>query len=253
MRLLIAALFFASITPLRADPATANAQQVLKDQGFFYGPVTGEKNADTSAAIKRYQIRNGLEVTGELNDETLQSLRQAPAATPAPAATMAPPPVTVPAPTAPNRGTSDSRDGDARGRGFSNAVPDQSSGAAPPESEPERVYPGRAAVAGGGNFADTPYATAPPEVRRKVVADAQQALARSGLFKYPIDGAFTSNLEFSLRAYQARVGLRSTGRLDLETLAALELLPGARERVYTPRRVLPPGSEPPVRGEWIRP
>ena len=31
-------------------------------------------NATLTAAIRRYQIRNGLQVTGELNDETLQSL-----------------------------------------------------------------------------------------------------------------------------------------------------------------------------------
>ena len=47
--------------------------------------------------------------------------------------------------------------------------------------------------------------------------------------------------------------LETTGRLDLETLAALELLPGSHERVYTPRRSFPPWAQPPVRGEWIRP
>jgi len=65
-------LLFASVAQLRADEAVAKAQQSLKDQGFYYGQVTGEKNADTSAAIRRFQIRNGLQVTGELNDETLQ-------------------------------------------------------------------------------------------------------------------------------------------------------------------------------------
>ena len=39
-------------------------------------------------------------------------------------------------------------------------------------------------------------------------------------------------MEFSLRAYQSRVGLAVTGRLDLATLAALELLPGAHTPVY---------------------
>jgi peptidoglycan hydrolase-like protein with peptidoglycan-binding domain len=252
MRLLIAALLLASLTTLRADPATANAQQVLKDQGFYYGAVTGEKNADTSAAIRRYQIRNGLEVSGELNEETLKSLQRAPAATPVPVATAAPPPVTVPPSAVPDRDNSDLRDGEARSRSFSNMDSSQFSGL-PPDREPQRVYPGREVASSDANFADTPYATAPPEVQRKVVVDAQKILARNGLFKYPIDGVFSANLEFSLRAYQARVGLRPTGRLDLETLAALELLPGAHERVYTPRRVFPPGNEPPVRGEWIRP
>ena len=50
-------------------------QQTLKRQGFYYGAVTGEKNTETTAAIRRYQIRNGLQVTGELNDETLRSVK----------------------------------------------------------------------------------------------------------------------------------------------------------------------------------
>ncbi|MFN2542344.1 MAG: peptidoglycan-binding domain-containing protein [Chthoniobacterales bacterium] len=97
-------------------------------------------------------------------------------------------------------------------------------------------------------FADTPYATAPPELQRNVVSSAQRALSRRGYYHGPVDGTFGSALEFSLRAYQSKVGLPVTGRLDLETLAALELLPGAKAPVYRPRRRVPP-----VRGEWIRP
>jgi hypothetical protein len=59
-------------------------------------------------------------------------------------------------------------------------------------------------------------------------------------------------MELSLRAYQARAGLPVTGRFDLETLAALELLPRARAPIFNPfRQRVPPRSEPPVRGEWI--
>src|SRR5882762_4802174 len=58
----------------QADQLTQNVQQALKDQGFYYGEVTGEKDADTTASIRRYQIRNGLQITGDLNDETLKSL-----------------------------------------------------------------------------------------------------------------------------------------------------------------------------------
>src|SRR5213082_2682306 len=57
-----------------ADPAIENVQQALKDQGFYYGEITGQKDADTTAAIRRYQIRNGLQITGDLNDETIKSL-----------------------------------------------------------------------------------------------------------------------------------------------------------------------------------
>src|SRR5881409_1671267 len=59
---------------VRADQTVQSVQQTLKDQGFYYGNVTGDKSAETTAAIRRYQIRNGLQVTGETNPETLRSL-----------------------------------------------------------------------------------------------------------------------------------------------------------------------------------
>src|SRR5437870_8865289 len=75
MRLRIAILILlTSVGPLWADQAIQNVQQALKDQGFYYGEMTGTKDADTTAAIRRYQIRNGLQITGDLNEETLKSL-----------------------------------------------------------------------------------------------------------------------------------------------------------------------------------
>src|ERR1700724_3403833 len=94
MKIKFAVLFLlASAGLVRADQAIENAQQALKDQGFYYGEITGEKNADTTAAIRRYQIRNGLQVTGDLNDETIRALGVAssgssqPVAKPSPSAT----------------------------------------------------------------------------------------------------------------------------------------------------------------------
>src|ERR1043166_731119 len=71
----IAALvFLGSIMVVQADQLVERVQQALKDQGFYYGEVSGETSANLTAAIRRYQIRNGLQVSGELNSETLQSL-----------------------------------------------------------------------------------------------------------------------------------------------------------------------------------
>ncbi len=253
MKLLIASLLLvALITPLQADQAVAHAQQVLKDQGFYYGQITGEKNADTGASIRRYQIRNGLEVTGELNDETLQALRKAPAIAATPATT--PPPARAepePSRAAPDMARRRDENGGERDTANSPAI--RPVGPPPSNGAPSSVYAERTGPAGDGSFRGTPYEAASPEAQHKVMMDAQRVLARKGLFNYPINGVFGPDMEFSLRAYQSRVGLRPSGRLDLETLAALELLPGAHERVYTPRRSYPPGMEPPVRGEWIRP
>src|SRR5580704_15498963 len=60
--------------PLWADDLTRAVQQRLKGQGFYYGDVDGQGGDETSAAIRRFQIRYGLKVTGQLNDETLRSL-----------------------------------------------------------------------------------------------------------------------------------------------------------------------------------
>src|SRR5207237_3808120 len=75
MNIRIAALILlGSIMLTRADQLVERVQQALKGQGFYYGEVTGEMNANVTAAIRRYQIRNGLQVSGELNSETLHSL-----------------------------------------------------------------------------------------------------------------------------------------------------------------------------------
>jgi len=60
-------------------------------------------------------------------------------------------------------------------------------------------------------------------------------------------------LSFAVRNYQARLGLPPSGRLDVETLAALRLLPeqqrttGFRRfhrRFFPPRIRIGPGHEP---------
>src|SRR5215475_8068966 len=69
-----AVIFIGSIMLVQADQLVESVQQALKDEGFYYGEVSGEMNANLTAAIRRYQIRNGLQISGELNDETLRSL-----------------------------------------------------------------------------------------------------------------------------------------------------------------------------------
>ena len=77
MRIKIAILILiVSVAAIRADQSIESVQQALKEQGFYYGEITGEKNADTTAAIRRFQIRHGLQITGELNEETPSLARQ---------------------------------------------------------------------------------------------------------------------------------------------------------------------------------
>ncbi|HWB59286.1 MAG TPA: peptidoglycan-binding domain-containing protein, partial [Chthoniobacteraceae bacterium] len=65
----------ATLANAGADDQIATVQQQLKDQGFYYGQVDGQPGPETTAAIRRYQIRNGLQVDGNLNKETLDSMK----------------------------------------------------------------------------------------------------------------------------------------------------------------------------------
>jgi peptidoglycan hydrolase-like protein with peptidoglycan-binding domain len=238
MKISIALLIFlGSVALMEADQTIERVQQVLKDQGFYYGEVTGEANANLTAAIRRYQIRNGLQVNGELNSETLRSLGIDSSAPARPAAKTAP---------SLSPGLPDLRDQSSRqatgippaGQPFANPPQDQQIYRSNP------VMPG---MSRGGLLTGTPYEAAPPDVQQNVVVSAQIALARRGLYRSEIDGVYGSAMELALRAYQARTRLPVTGRLDLETLAALRLLPRPREPVYDPsRKRMRPLPYPPV-------
>lgn len=244
MKAKVAALILlGSVALMLADQTTERVQQALKAQGFYYGEVTGEGSANLSAAIRRYQIRNGLQVNGELNSETLHSLGIDSSASARPAAKAVP---------SPSPGLPDLRDQSS----------DEAARGTPPTGQPfgntpqdRQIYPSNPVMPGmsqGGLLAGTPYAAAPPEVQHNVVVSAQIALARRGLYRGEIDGAYGSAMELSLRAYQARTRLPITGRLDLETLAALRLLPRPREPVYDPsRKRMRPRPGPPVRDEEV--
>lgn len=234
----VALVFLGSVALVRGDQMIESVQQALKDQGFYYGEITGDTNANLTAAIRRYQIRNGLQVNGELNSETIRSLGINSSASGRPAVKTSP---------SPSPGSSDVRQ---ESPGVA-AVPSQ------PFSNPpqdRQLYPSSPVTPGatpGAPFAGTPYEAAPPDVQRNLVLSAQIALARRGLYRGEIDGMYQPAVEFSLRAYQARTGLPVTGRFDLETLAALELLPRARAPIFNPSRRIRPRPEPPVHGEWI--
>jgi len=244
MKIKIAAvIFIGSITLARADQVIERVQQVLKEQGFYYGEVSGETNATLTAAIRRYQIRTGLQVTGELNDETLQSLgvkSSGGARQTIKSGSPTPPAVTS------DKSASDITEN------ATPAPPVQNFGNAPQDQQVYPSTPTSSPISPETVFTRTPFEAAPPMVQRNVIVSAQIALARYGLYRERIDGIYGPAMELSLRAYQARARLPVTGRLDLETLAALRLLPGPRQPFNNPYRQRmrpPPGA--PMRGEWV--
>jgi peptidoglycan hydrolase-like protein with peptidoglycan-binding domain len=237
MALAAAFVFLNLVCVVRADDAIASAQQALKEQGFYYGAISGRKDADTTGAIRRYQIRNGLKITGELDTETQRSLRSTGGTTPTRrriAPRQAPP-------------EDDSELRDEEPRSYEPSPQYRSPrDLTPPAYAPE---PYRYRQESYGIFAGTPYERASVDVQQRIVFDAQIFLARRGYYRSGIDGVFGPGTEFALRAFQSRSGLPPTGRFDVPTLGALGLMPGQ----HFPRRRFPPRSFPhPVyRGEWI--
>lgn len=237
---------------LFADPVVESVQQALKDEGFYYGEVTGTKDADTGAAIRRYQIRNGLQITGELNDETLKSLGVGPSGDRSAvkaAPTTAPQVPEAPVAKAPLKKEPEPEPDSEEADQPTNPMTGQPFPEPPRQNRQPPNNGGFIPGSPGENFAGTPFEAAPPEIQHNVVVSAQNVLAQRGLYHGAIDGMFGPDFEFSLRAYQARVRLPVTGRLDLPTLAALELLPHGNRPVFIPHHRLP---QQPVRGQWIR-
>jgi len=185
---------------VRADQTIQSVQQTLKDQGFYYGNVSGDKSAETTAAIRRYQIRNGLKVTGEINPETLSSLNvnsnQAASSQPAskPAVTQS----NTPRPEDNSQVAQNSSPG-------SSTEPDRQ-----PEANPA--------------FAGAPNQPAPRRISaRAAVAEVQRQLISRGYYRGRVDGRPGRRTAFALRAFQFQSGLPPTGRLDTTTLNALGL------------------------------
>ena len=65
---------FGAVSSLRADENVRALQNRLKAGGFYFGEVNGRYDSDTAAAVTRYQIRNGLQITGKLDEPTRHAL-----------------------------------------------------------------------------------------------------------------------------------------------------------------------------------
>jgi hypothetical protein len=68
---------------LTADEQVATVQKALKEHEFFFGEVNGERDEETRAAVRRFQIHRGLPVTGEIDAATAAAVEDRSAAEPA--------------------------------------------------------------------------------------------------------------------------------------------------------------------------
>lgn len=72
--LLALATSFSVITSVWASDNVRAVQTKLKEGGYYFGEVDGAFSSDLSAAVTRFQIRKGLQITGQLNEETSKAL-----------------------------------------------------------------------------------------------------------------------------------------------------------------------------------
>ena len=212
---------------MRADDSLRHYQQSLRDQGFYYGPINGSSSDETTQAVRRYQIRNGLAVTGQLDDDTRRSIDHAavesaqstpgplvepPAATPPPVRRPAATPIPRPAPRQDDQ--PDPRD--------------QAPEPGPPDNRPDsrmRIGPSAPLT---NYFGGTPYEFAPPPVQADTIARAQKLLTRTGFYDGEVSGRPNHDLADAVSNFQEVNRLRRSGRLDTNTLAAMRLLPDRR-------------------------
>jgi len=190
------------IGSVSADQTVQSVQQALKDQGFYYGNVTGENSGETTAAVRRYQIRNGLQVTGQMNPETLGSLK---VSSNSAASSQS---ASKPAVAQQNTNTV---------RPIETPRLDQNSVQQPPNA-PDHQPQMNPALSNAG------VQPAPTRMnRRMVLAEIQQQLISRGYYKGRADGRRGRRTALALREFQLSSGLPPTGHLDPSTVNALGL------------------------------
>ena len=217
---------------LWADDLTRAIQQRLKDQGFYYGEVDGQGGDETSAAIRRYQIRYGLRVTGQLNDETLRSLH------------LSRDSLAQPAPGYQDNGGPSNRQPENQYRqqppyqqapyqqppreNYGQPVPRRPGPEDYDEAQPAPYSAPEVATSYPRLFAGTIYERAPSQIQENVLYAVQGELMKRGFFRAVIDGRPGPATTDSILRLQQEEGLPMSGRLDNETLNELRAFPGQR-------------------------
>ena len=217
MRKLLLVYVFATVavaaSPVfAADAKVRSAQEKLSALGFYTGTADGELNSDTRGALRRFQIYKGLNASGDLDPQTQTALAQAENGENKETGDVL---TSVPSP------STQESDQEFLKRDQPRTPP------APPAPQPsQRVeLTGEEARFFSQWYRDTPYQNAPPEVQSATLSKARAMLRERGLYEgsdTPLPGP---EMEEALFRYQSSRRLRLTGRLDLETLAALRLLP----------------------------
>jgi len=238
--------------PAAAFADLTKAQRVLAQDGYYSGAADGVMNDATAKALRSYQLRNGLPITGQLDGETSTALTgTVGVGTPAPGPVMQDDQNflrenLVEQPT-PSPGMDDFSDLQAPGNSeppgvFAPIIEPPNPVARPtpakvtpkvasrPAPTPTRGISQRTSSSSSSQpgvltdlFQGSPYATMNSDIQRQVLRDAQRALNRSGYYNGSVDGIAGPNTRNAISAFQRRNNLAATGRLDYVTLQSMGL------------------------------
>lgn len=227
--------------PFREPPPLIELQTKLAALGDFHGKPDGIPSTETTRAIRRFQIRSGLPVTGEADEETWRRIRleveqgvrdgSLPPEAAAPSSSpMAPPPGVA-----------------AGGPGGAPVQP--FFGGPEPDATAARGPGGAAPEGPGAALRYSRFAASPEPVQAAVLADAAAALAARRLLV--LGGAedapwLSPAFAAALREFQAAEGLAPSGVLDDPTLERLGLIAPEPEPGMRPVRP-GPARRPAVR------
>jgi len=209
----------------RVEPSASvrDAQQQLRQLGYYSGDVDGVAGPATEQAILRYQRARGLDASGQLNTATVNALRDG--ARTARSAAAKPIELTdaTAVRTVQNRlrqigfydgpadgvwgpGTQQALERFQRARGLDHV------------GEPTAAT---MSAMGIDPSALTHMASAAEPLDPTVVRGIQQRLRRLGFYKGPADGEWGAGSQAALERFQRKRGLDATGELNPTTLAAL--------------------------------
>ncbi len=229
--LLFVLCLLAPVFSALADPQIQAAQQTLKDEGIYFGEVDGQPGKETESAIRRYQIRHGLDVTGQINTETRTAMGMG-SARPSPTPDRAPDQTATEEDQAflerENTASPYPAPSPAATPYVTPGVSENTPTTAPPTASARQRTPNSFAEV----FRGSPYQNAPLQTQQIVVRDAQTVLARWGFYRARVDGVPGPAMRQAIAEAQRQSGLRPTGRLDAPILARMRMMPYPHTPVF---------------------
>lgn len=92
-----------------------------------------------------------------------------------------------------------------------------------------------AAAPAFGQAQDLPFGTQQQAIEPQLMARIQQQLKQDGYYNGQVDGMFGASTSRALAQWQQDKGIRPTGQVDTQTLAALDRGPGSTQQAEIPQ------------------